>query len=39
MFQGTFTVPAGSYEYKVALNETWDENYGAGGSPAAPISR
>ncbi|WDF32955.1 pullulanase-type alpha-1,6-glucosidase [Arthrobacter agilis] len=28
----TFDVPAGSYEYKVALNETWGENYGAGGA-------
>ena len=31
VFQGTFTVPAGSFEYKVALNDAWDENYGAGG--------
>jgi len=28
----TFTVPAGSYEYKVAHNGSWDENYGAGGA-------
>ena len=27
------TVPAGGYEYKVALNGSWDENYGAGGEP------
>ena len=27
------TCPAGSYEYKVALNGAWDENYGAGGAP------
>ncbi|KGN43072.1 alpha-1,6-glucosidase [Knoellia aerolata DSM 18566] len=27
----TFTVPAGTYEYKVALNDTWTVNYGAGG--------
>ena len=33
LFRGTFDVPAGSYEYKVALNQTWDENYGAGGQP------
>ena len=32
LFRGTFTAPAGSYEYKVALNESWDENYGAGGA-------
>ena len=31
LFRATFTVPAGSFEYKVALNESWDENYGAGG--------
>jgi hypothetical protein len=28
VWQGTFTVPAGSYEYKAALNDSWDENYG-----------
>ncbi len=33
LFRATFDVPAGSYEYKVALNGTWDENYGAGGAP------
>ena len=26
------TCPAGSYEYKVALNGSWDENYGSGGA-------
>ncbi|GAA1682510.1 hypothetical protein GCM10009745_28500 [Kribbella yunnanensis] len=26
-----FDVPAGSYEYKVTVNGSWDENYGAGG--------
>ncbi|WBQ08669.1 pullulanase-type alpha-1,6-glucosidase [Kribbella sp. CA-293567] len=26
-----FEVPAGSYEFKVAVNGGWDENYGAGG--------
>ena len=29
VWQGTFTVPAGSWEYKAALNGGWDENYGA----------
>src|SRR5215207_4044874 len=29
VWQGTFAVPAGSWEYKAALNGTWDENYGA----------
>ena len=32
VFRGTFTVPTGSYDYKVALNNGWDENYGAGGA-------
>ncbi|MFC3298526.1 alpha-amylase [Arthrobacter agilis] len=26
-------LPAGSYEYKAALNRAWTENYGAGGAP------
>ncbi|SFS13494.1 alpha-1,6-glucosidases, pullulanase-type [Microbacterium sp. cf046] len=26
-----FTVPAGTYEYKVAVNDSWAENYGADG--------
>jgi pullulanase-type alpha-1,6-glucosidase len=33
LFRGTFDVPAGAFEYKVALNNSWDENYGAGGAP------
>ena len=32
VFRGTFTVPAGSFEYKAAINESFDENYGAGGA-------
>jgi pullulanase-type alpha-1,6-glucosidase len=32
VFQATFNVPEGSYEYKVALNNSWDENYGSGGA-------
>ncbi len=27
----TVTLPRGDYEFKVALNGTWDENYGRGG--------
>jgi maltose-binding protein MalE len=27
----TVTLPAGDYEYKVAVNGSWDENYGANG--------
>ncbi len=34
VWSGTFTVPAGSWELKVALNGTWDESYGAGGGSA-----
>ncbi len=28
----TTALPAGSYETKVAINESWDENYGQGGT-------
>ncbi|MEH0109495.1 pullulanase-type alpha-1,6-glucosidase [Tersicoccus sp. MR15.9] len=28
----TLTLPAGSYEYKVAIDKSWNENYGAGGA-------
>ena len=28
VWQASFNLPAGSYEYKAALNNTWDENYG-----------
>lgn len=28
VWQGTFSVPAGDYEYKVPLNDSWSENYG-----------
>jgi maltose/maltodextrin transport system substrate-binding protein/arabinogalactan oligomer/maltooligosaccharide transport system substrate-binding protein len=31
IWQAAYDLPAGDYEYKVALNGTWDENYGAGG--------
>ncbi len=33
LYAGTFTVPAGSYAYKVAIGGSWTENYGAGGVP------
>ena len=33
VWQGRFDLPAGSYEYTVALNGRWDTNYGAGGAP------
>lgn len=29
VWQGSFSVPAGDWEYKAALNHSWDENYGA----------
>ncbi len=32
----TVKLPAGDYEVKVAHNESWDENYGAGGVPNGP---
>ncbi len=28
VWQGNWTIPAGNYEYKAALNDAWDENYG-----------
>jgi len=29
LYEATFTLPAGDYEYKVALNGGWDVNFGA----------
>ena len=29
VWQGTFSIPSGSWEYKAAINDSWDENYGA----------
>jgi hypothetical protein len=28
IWKGTYTLPAGTYDYKAALNKSWDENYG-----------
>jgi glycosidase len=41
---GTYTfstdkLPAGDYEGKVAINESWDENYGEGGAAGGPNLR
>lgn len=36
VWQGTFTVPAGQWHYKVALNGTFDENYGANATLNGP---
>jgi hypothetical protein len=32
----TFTLPAGSYEFKAAINDSWTENYGLGGVADGP---
>ena len=32
----TVDLPAGAYEYKIALNRAWDENYGEGGVRDGP---
>jgi alpha-amylase len=32
LWEGTFQIPAGSYEYKVAIDDSWNVNYGAGGA-------
>ncbi|MCB0115150.1 MAG: hypothetical protein KDD84_13705, partial [Caldilineaceae bacterium] len=31
VWQGSFTVPAGNWQYKAALNDAWDESYGTAG--------
>ncbi|GAA1808969.1 pullulanase-type alpha-1,6-glucosidase [Agromyces neolithicus] len=36
IYAGTFDVPAGDHEYKVAVNGSWDVNYGANGEPNGP---
>ena len=33
IYSATFTIPAGDYEYKIAVGGNWDENYGLGGVP------
>ena len=33
VWQGTFSLPAGNYQYKAALNDSWDENYGLHAVP------
>jgi len=33
VWAGTFDLPAGDYEYKAALNGSWELNYGANGVP------
>jgi glycosidase len=36
VWQATFPVPEGTWEYKAALDGTWDENYGAGAVRDGP---
>jgi pullulanase-type alpha-1,6-glucosidase len=31
LYRASFDVPPGTWQYKVALNDSWDVNYGAGG--------
>jgi alpha-amylase len=31
VWRATFRLPEGSYEYKVAINDSWTVSYGAGG--------
>ena len=39
VWQGTFSVPTGSYNYKAALNDGWTESYGAnGGGDNIPLT-
>ncbi|MCK9792458.1 pullulanase-type alpha-1,6-glucosidase [Isoptericola sp. 4D.3] len=33
VWAGTFDLPAGEHEYKVAVNGSWEVNYGVGGEP------
>src|SRR5581483_8005458 len=33
VWQGTVSLPAGDYQYKAALNNGWDENYGLHAAP------
>ncbi|MEO8607966.1 MAG: pullulanase-type alpha-1,6-glucosidase [Chloroflexota bacterium] len=36
LWEGSFDLPAGDYEYKVAINGTWDESYGGNGDAGGP---
>jgi pullulanase len=36
IWQGTFTLPAGSFEYKAAIDDSWTENYGKNATPNGP---
>ena len=32
LWEGTFQIPAGTWDYKVAIDDSWAVNYGAGGA-------
>ncbi|HMN30464.1 MAG TPA: hypothetical protein PKE45_20100 [Caldilineaceae bacterium] len=36
VWQASFDLPAGNWEYKAALNDSWDENYGANAQQNGP---
>jgi hypothetical protein len=36
VWQGVFDLPAGTWDYKAPLNDSWDENYGAGAQRDGP---
>lgn len=36
VWQATFHIPAGNFEYKAALNDSWDENYGMNATQNGP---
>jgi glycosidase len=36
IYELTGSLPTGTYEYKIAINGSWDENYGAGGERNGP---
>ena len=41
VWQGVFSVPAGNWEYKAPVNDSWDENYGrfaAQNGPNIPLN-
>lgn len=36
IWEGTFLIPAGTWQYKVTHDNSWNENYGEGGIPGGP---
>jgi hypothetical protein len=38
VWQGTFSIPAGNFEYKGVLNDSWDVNYGANATQNGPTT-